>query len=198
MTDTQTPQTYILFGASGSGKGTQAELLKGVLEGQGHSVSHIQTGILNREYVTSGKPLAEQIREHSEKGKLTPSLFISKMLVDAVMDDIASDRDIILDGYPRTVVQADMLHDFLVFAERPYTVLYIDVPKDSLRERMKGRGRADDTDESIENRLAWFYESEQAMLEFWRSNDVPVYDIDGTPSIDAIHKTICTTLSLTP
>jgi adenylate kinase len=124
----------ILLGPPGAGKGTQAERLQEDFE-----VAYIATGDILRKAVADDTPLGRQAKEYMERGELVPDDVIIGVILDEVSGDAAQDG-FLLDGFPRTVEQAQALDDALGHLDRRLTaVLGIEVPDDELVRRISGR-----------------------------------------------------------
>ena len=153
----------VLLGPPGAGKGTQAENLAEKLE-----IPQISTGELFRRNIGNGTPLGLEAKRYLDAGDLVPSE-LTNQLVDDRLNDPDTANGFILDGYPRSVDQAKALHEML---ERRGTdvdaVVEFRVSQDELLERLKGRGRADDTDEVILNRMKVYRDETAPLLEYYR------------------------------
>jgi len=124
----------LLVGAVGAGKGTQAAALSSEL-----GIPHLASGNLFRAAMAAGTPLGEEARVYMERGELVPDEITIRMFMDELAHPEAS-RGAILDGFPRTVGQANALDDTLARGgERIRSVVYIDVPTDVLIRRVAGR-----------------------------------------------------------
>jgi adenylate kinase len=124
----------ILLGPPGAGKGTQAERLQEDFE-----LAYIATGDILRKAVADDTPLGRQAKEYMERGELVPDDVIIGVILDEVSGDAAQDG-FLLDGFPRTVEQAQALDDALGRLDRRLTaVLGIEVPDDELVRRISGR-----------------------------------------------------------
>jgi adenylate kinase len=127
-------QILLLIGAVGAGKGTQAEILSREL-----GLVHLASGNLFREALRAGTPLGEEARPYIEAGALVPD----DVTIGMVMERLAkpdAERGAILDGFPRTVAQAEALDETLAgHGERIRRAIYIDVPTDELVSRVAGR-----------------------------------------------------------
>jgi adenylate kinase len=124
----------ILLGPPGAGKGTQADRLS-----SDFSVPHISTGDILRAEVAAGTPLGEQAKPYMEKGGLVPDELIVAMIVKRLSEPDAQDG-FLLDGFPRTEVQADALTKALTDVERQLTaVLLVEVPDGVVVQRLSGR-----------------------------------------------------------
>ena len=153
----------VLLGPPGAGKGTQAEKIAEKLE-----IPQISTGELFRRNIGNGTPLGLEAKRYLDAGDLVPSE-LTNQLVDDRLNDPDTANGFILDGYPRSVDQAKALHEML---ERRGTdvdaVVEFRVSQDELLERLKGRGRADDTDEVILNRMKVYRDETAPLLEYYR------------------------------
>lgn len=147
----------VLLGAPGSGKGTQAEILKAEL-----GVPHISTGDLLRAAVKAGSPLGLKAKAVMDAGQLVSDDIVLGMLEERLAEaDTAS--GFILDGYPRNVAQCGALEKLLARIGQPLDVaVKLDVPAELIVERIAGRaaaqGRKDDTPETVRERLRVYAE----------------------------------------
>lgn len=196
------PKTVIFIGPQGSGKGTQIEKLDGVLRAKDPTtkVIDIQTGRRFRAMAAKGEGYTEKkIQKTLDSGVLQP-LFLSTVLWgDAMREHLDPECHVLIDGFPRIVEEAKVLESALAFYERtPLSIINLDTPEDVVRTRMESRARADDTPESIEERLRWYREETLPVVEYYRTRpDTYVHDIDGTASIEDVHTVILEALELT-
>ena len=164
----------VLLGPPGAGKGTQAEQLAEKLQ-----IPHLSTGELFRQNIDNGTKLGLEAKRYLDAGDLVPSELTNE-LVDDRLSNSDADGGFILDGYPRSVQQAKALHDML---ERRGTqldaVLEFRVAEDVLLERLKARGRADDTDEVILNRMKVYRDETAPLIEYY-SSELKTVDAVGT------------------
>ena len=147
----------VLLGAPGSGKGTQAELLKAEL-----GVPHISTGDLLRAAVKAGTPLGLKAKAVMEAGQLVSDEIVLGMLEERLAQPDAT-AGFILDGYPRNVAQCEALERLLARIGQPLEVaIKLDVPTELIVDRIAGRaakeGRKDDTPETVRERLRVYTE----------------------------------------
>jgi adenylate kinase len=152
----------VLLGPPGAGKGTQAVKLAEQL-----GVPQISTGDLFRHNISKGTPLGIEAKTYLDAGDLVPAT-----LTNALVDDRLNDADavpgFILDGFPRSVEQAGALTQMLDKRDvKLDAVVEFRVPEDELVERLKGRGRADDTEEVIRNRMKVYREETAPLLEYY-------------------------------
>ena len=159
----------VLLGPPGAGKGTQAEKLAAQLG--------IDAAPADEHLV--GTPLGVEAKKYLDAGDLVPATLTNALVDDRIdHDDAAS--GFILDGYPRSVEQAEALKEML--AKRGLkldAVLEFRVSEDELLERLKGRGRADDTEEVIRNRMA-VYNAETAPLLDYYAGELKTVEAVGT------------------
>ncbi|HTS03649.1 MAG TPA: adenylate kinase, partial [Thermoanaerobaculia bacterium] len=156
------PSAIVFFGPPGSGKGTQASRLAASA-----GIPQISTGDLLRSHVAKGTALGALARPIMESGALVPDDLVTKMLRERLAEPDAK-GGAIFDGYPRTVAQAQSLDALLKSAGgKVDVVLFIDVPDSVLVERLLKRaileGRADDTRETIAERLRVYREKTEPL-----------------------------------
>lgn len=195
------PLTVIFVGPQGSGKGTQIERLRTTLveRDQLRRVVDIQTGRRFRALAAKSETFAERkVAETLDTGILQPDFLTHILWGEAMVDQLDPLAHLLIDGFPRTVVQAHVLEDALHFFERPVVqVINLETPEAVVRSRMKERARADDTEQSIENRLRWYREDTLPVLAYYRERpQTMVHDIDGQQSVDDVQTAIISALGL--
>ena len=195
------PYTIIFVGPQGSGKGTQIELLSKFLKTHDPTrrVVDVQTGRRFRALAMKGEGYTERkVHETLDTGVLQP-LFLSVMLwSDALHQHLDPEAHLLVDGFPRTIHEADVLESALKFYRRDHIfVIDLDTPEEIVRERMIKRARQADTDSSIEARLTWYREETLPVLAYYRTRSrTTVVDCDGTASIMDVHHAVLNALSL--
>lgn len=140
----------ILLGPPGSGKGTQAQMLRDRL-----GYIHINIGEIFRGLASKTGALAAQIRPIIEEGRLVPD-DLTLALVKQELFPFTASCNIVLDGFPRNLAQADGLlgiFESMGLTHRDYRLVNIDAPRDVIVSRLQKRGRKDDTAEVIKTRL---------------------------------------------
>ncbi len=164
----------VLLGPPGAGKGTQAEKLAQKL-----GIPQISTGELFRRNIEEGTDLGLEAKRYLDAGDLVPAE-LTNQLVDNRLKEPDAANGFILDGYPRSVQQAKALHEML---ERRGTdidaVLEFRVSEDELLQRLKARGRADDTAGVILNRMKVYRDETAPLLEYY-SGELKTVDAVGT------------------
>ncbi|MEV5837461.1 adenylate kinase [Nocardia sp. NPDC052112] len=169
----------VLLGPPGAGKGTQADLLSDKL-----GVPHISTGDLFRTNISAQTPLGREAQKYIDAGDLVPSDVTNRMVEARVAEPDAA-NGFVLDGYPRTVDQADALEKILADMDKKLdAVLCFVVPEETVVSRMMARGRADDNEDVIRNRLRVYREETEPLLEHY---DGLVVSVDGVGEIDEVN-----------
>jgi adenylate kinase len=165
----------VLLGAPGAGKGTQAEKLA-----EKFGIPQISTGDLFRRNIGEGTKLGLEAKRYLDAGDLVPAE-LTNQLVDDRLDAPDAVNGFILDGYPRSVDQAQALHDMLARRGTDLdAVLEFRVSEDLLLERLKARGRADDTEEVILNRMNVYRDETAPLLDYYSGHQLKSVDAVGT------------------
>lgn len=168
----------VLLGPPGAGKGTQAGKLADKL-----GVPHISTGDLFRDNITNETELGVEAKRYLDAGDLVPSSLTNALVEDRIDQDDAK-NGFILDGYPRSVEQAEALGDMLAARNLSLdAVIEFRVSEDELLSRLKGRGRADDTEEIILNRMKVYRDETAPLLDHYRAE---LKTVDAVGSLDEV------------
>jgi adenylate kinase len=175
----------ILMGAPGAGKGTQARLLEKAI-----GLPHVSTGDLFRYNLEQETELGTLANTYMDKGELVPDEVTVAMVKERLSQPDCSDGAI-LDGFPRTIAQAEALDSLLDdLGGRIDIVVYIEADTEILVERLLQRaekeGRADDNEETIRNRMRVYREQTQPLLDFYEERGSLVR-VDGDQSIEDVH-----------
>lgn len=168
----------VLLGPPGAGKGTQAQKLAEKLE-----IPQISTGDLFRYNISNGTELGLEAKKYLDAGDLVPAT-LTNALVDDRLDDEDAAQGFILDGFPRSVEQAKALDEML--AKRSLSldaVLEFRVPEEELVSRLKGRGRADDTEDVIRNRFKVYRDETAPLLDYYSDN---LATVDAVGELDEV------------
>ena len=195
------PKTIIFVGPQGSGKGTQIAMLYKVLSEKdpARRIVDIQTGRRFRALVAKQETFAEKkVASTLDTGQLQPDFLTHLLWGQAMLDQLDEKSHLLVDGFPRTVPQAEVLEEALDFFEREdLDIINLDTPEEVVRERMVSRARDDDTTDSIETRLKWYRDETMPVLDFYRHRpDTTVHDLNGTDSIEGVHEQILQALKL--
>ena len=182
----------VLLGAPGSGKGTQAAMLKAELK-----VPHISTGDLLRAAVKAGTPLGRKAKAVMEAGKLVSDDIVLGMLEERITQPDAT-SGFILDGYPRNVAQCEALEALLERIGQPLDIaVKLRVPSELIVERIAGRaaaeGRKDDTPETVRERLRVYAEQTAPVAEHFDAIG-RLRVVDGVGEVDDVFKRILAAL----
>ena len=179
-------KNIVIFGAPGSGKGTQSDK---IIEEFG--VAHISTGDVLRAEIKTGTELGKTASGYINEGKLVPDSLIIDMLA-ATLDSKGKDiPGVIFDGFPRTIAQAEALDKMLEErGEKVNVVIGLEVDDAELIKRIIARGqtsgRADDNEETAKKRLATYYSQTLPLKDFYIKQN-KYARIDGVGSIDVIY-----------
>lgn len=178
----------VIFGAPGSGKGTQSEKIAGL-----YGLQHVSTGEILREEIASSTELGKLADSYMSKGELLPDCVIIEMLEELLSKRNGS-KGFIFDGFPRTVPQGEALNSLLQrHGEKVNAVVSLEVEDEELVSRLLKRGeiagRVDDNRQTIESRLKVYYRQTAPLKEFYREQGI-LEEIKGEGSIDEIFGSI--------
>ena len=176
---------YILIlGAPGSGKGTQGNILAERL-----GLPKITTGDLIRTAMQEGTPLGVEAKKYYDDGKLVPDSVILSLIKDQLARPEAK-AGAILDGFPRTAAQAELVDRTLAErGQRLNHILLLDVTEDELVRRMAQRGRTDDTPAAIANRQGVYQRDTAPLIAHYAQRGI-VHRVPGTGTVDQISEDI--------
>ena len=179
----------VIFGAPGSGKGTQSERIV-----EKYGINHISTGDVLRAEIKNGTELGKTAKGYIDQGQLSPDELMIDILA-SVFDSFKDSKGVIFDGFPRTIAQAEALKKMLAERGQDVSVMVdLDVPEEELMVRLikrgKDSGRADDNEETIKKRLH-VYHSQTAPLIDWYKNEKKYQHINGLGTMEGIFAEIC-------
>jgi adenylate kinase len=157
----------LLIGAPGAGKGTQAVRLSERL-----GITHISSGDLLRKHVTEETPLGKQVKRYVSRGDLVPDAMVLDVLRKPIIAASHS-GGYVLDGFPRTVEQAEIAYDTArELGVAVQVAVFLDVERSELVRRLLARGRGtDDTAEVIEHRLEVYDEKTRPMIDYYAERE---------------------------
>lgn len=183
-------KNIVIFGAPGSGKGTQSDKMI-----ERYGFGHISTGDVLRSEISRGTELGKTAKSFIDNGQLIPDNLMIDILASVYDGFGKAHKGVIFDGFPRTIPQAEALKKML--AERGHSIaamIELDVPEEELMTRLIKRGqlsgRSDDNEETIRKRLD-VYRSQTAPLIEWYKTDGTHHHIDGFGSLERIFADIC-------
>jgi adenylate kinase len=170
----------LIIGPQGVGKGTQAKALAAEL-----GVEHVSTGDIFRDNVAQETELGRKAQEYMNRGELVPDE-LTQSMVQAKLEEPGVGSGFLLDGFPRTVAQAEWLNDVLSAKREPVdAVLLLEAPLRVLLDRLTARGREDDTEEVISKRLAIYHSETTPLLELYHDRVVAV---NGVGTVEEVRK----------
>jgi adenylate kinase len=167
------PLDILLLGPQGAGKGTQGKLIS-----REYVVPHIATGDILRAAIAAGTDVGRKAEPILSSGQLVPD----EIMIELIRDRLAredTERGFVLDGFPRTAVQAEALDEMLSEIDRPLGVVFeFQLPEEMAVQRLLRRaqeeGRADDTPEAIRTRLRLYHEQTAPLVEYYRARGILV------------------------
>uniref|UniRef100_A0A2D4Q353 Adenylate kinase isoenzyme 1 n=1 Tax=Micrurus surinamensis TaxID=129470 RepID=A0A2D4Q353_MICSU len=180
-----------VVGGPGSGKGTQCEKIV-----QKYGYTHLSTGDLLREEVSSGSDRGKKLSAIMEKGELVPLDTVLDMLRDAMLAKADQSKGYLIDGYPREVNQGV---EFEKKIAAPTLLLYVDAGKDTMVKRLLKRGetsgRVDDNEETIKKRLETYYKATEPVIAYYEKKGI-VRKVNAEGAVDEVFKQVCTHLDV--
>jgi len=193
------PITVAFFGISGSGKGTQCELLEKFLkENDSRAVVRPEMGNLLRTFMQSGTSLSKYTADIVNAGGLVPSFIPIYMLTEMLNETFDGTQHLILDGTCRRPDQSYAVDDMMHLWKRTdLQAVVLTLSKESAKKRLIARGRADDaTDEALNSRFAWYEEHVVPSIAALRERGWTIREVDGEPDVAAVHESILSVLGL--
>lgn len=174
----------IIFGPAGAGKSVQGQLLA-----KSNNWKWLSAGNLLR--AANDPELSKAMNE----GNLAPVEKVNEIMAEAFKQSSNVDR-IVLDGFPRQVEQARWLLDNSPFHGHSVgAIIVLDIDKQEIIKRLQLRGRMDDTEEAIEERLDIYHKKINPVIDYFISKDVKVFHVDGIGTVEQIHNRIMRKLS---
>ena len=173
----------ILFGPPGCGKGTQAAFISDFL-----SIPHLSTGDMLRSAVSSKSEIGLKAKEIMEKGGLVSDKIVLSIVKERISNN-DSKKGFILDGFPRTINQAEGLDALINQNQKIDFVLRIKVDEEDIIKRLIARGRADDKPEIIKNRFKSYNSETQPLIPFYEEREI-LFNIDGMQEIEKVFEDI--------
>ena len=182
-------KNIVIFGAPGSGKGTQSDKMI-----EKYGLNHISTGDVLRSEIKKGTELGKTAASYIDNGQLIPDDLMVSILA-GVYDSFGDHKGVIFDGFPRTIPQAEALKKMLdERGDKVAARIELDVPEDELMKRLLLRGqqsgRADDNEETIKKRLVVYHSQTQPLIDWYKQEGLH-YHINGLGSLDRIFSDIC-------
>ncbi len=181
------PVNLILFGRSGSGKGTQAELLAQHFK----NMLHIATGDLFRNLAEQSTDAGVRIKEVLDKGGLPFDQMATTLWMHEISYKLKKDQSLLCDGLPRRLNEAEDLYGFLSWLERidNTKALIIEISREEAMKRLLKRARYDDDKNAINQRLDWYEERVVPAINFFKDKGL-IIKINGEQSVEDVFKEI--------
>lgn len=194
------PQTFIFIGRSGSGKGTQIDLLKKYITKVSPDVKSYSfvMGDTFRLFMKDEGYAQNMVSNITSKGKLVPDIVTNSLFVSNLLSNLRPDQHLYIDGIPRSLSQAKAVIEILEFYSRPNpTVINIEVSEEEVKKRMVSRGRSDDAGEAIIERLNFYNKNVIPAIKYLKEESGFTYiEVNGERSIKEIHSDIIGQLNL--
>lgn len=189
------PQTFILIGRSGCGKGTQGELLAKHLKSidkEKREIYYLETGANFREFFKEKSYSAKLAKNVYEKDERQPDFIAVWMWAHQFLKDLKEDEHLFADGTCRSLPEAEIFDTALKFYNRKANVIYIDVSRKWSENHLLKRGREDDaTLGKIERRLNWFDRDTMKAIDYYSTHpDYNFVKVSGEQSIEKVHADI--------
>jgi adenylate kinase len=178
-------KNIVIFGAPGSGKGTQSDLLI-----EHYGLGHISTGDVLRDEIKKGTELGKTAQGFIDNGQLIPDELMVSILAGVYDGFGRGHKGVIFDGFPRTIPQAEALKKMLEErGDKVAAMIELDVPEEELMKRLILRGqksgRADDNEETIKKRLVVYHQQTQPLIEWYKQEGLH-HHIDGLGTLERI------------
>jgi adenylate kinase len=192
------PVTVLFFGSQGAGKGTQVKLLIEYLRSKSdRGIIHIDMGVELRSLRDTGSYSGKLTGEVIDVGYRMPDFMPIYLQTKKLVDEFTADEHIIADGLARGPDQTRGFDDAMKFYKREqYPIINLILSEESSIKRLLARGRNDDTEDGIRNRLGWHKKEVEPQLELLRERGRIIHKIDGEPDVQTIHKNILSVLGL--
>jgi adenylate kinase len=162
----------LLLGPQGAGKGTQATRISA-----DYGIPHIASGEILRAEMEAGTELGRRVKETIERGDLVPDDVMIELIRNRLSEP-DTDSGFVLDGFPRTTVQAEALDSMFADIGRNFSVAFaLQIPDEVAFDRLRRRSREDDTDEAIQRRLENYHRETEPLIEYYRTRGtlVPIH-----------------------
>jgi adenylate kinase len=192
-------QTFVFFGIVGSGKGTQVKLLMDYLKAKdGREVVYAYPGDEYRKLIESDSYTGSLIKDSLARGELQPDFLTNAIVTNILIYSLSGEKHLIVDGYPRTIVQAESFEKKMKFFKRDEVkIIYIELSQEEAMKRNLLRGRADDTEEGLAKRFDEYVNNVVPAMNFFKGKvGYEIYSINGEQAIENVHKDIIKALGI--
>lgn len=183
-------QTFVFMGRSGSGKGTQAKLLMERLakESPEHAIYYLETGQRFRDFLNEPYHASALAKKIMDSGERQPDFLAIYMWSHLLVENMKGDEHLVMDGTPRSLLEAQALGTALNFFNRSDArIIHINISREVAETRLRARGRSDDAEAGIQKRLDWFDRDVVPAIEYYRSHpEYHFHEINGEQSVEAV------------
>lgn len=191
--------TFVFFGIVGSGKGTQIELLTNFFKSK-YSIDTVYAypGSEYRKLTEGGNYTGSLLLESLNRGELQPDFLTNAIVVNILSSSLTKDKALIFDGYPRTIIQSEILEQIIEFYNRKnVNIVYIKLSEEEAMKRNMLRGRSDDTKEGLKRRIQEYINNVIPAMDYLKNkNKYTIHTINGEQSIEDVHSDIIKSLEL--
>lgn len=178
----------LILGPPGAGKGTQAVLLCRAI-----GIPHVSTGVMLRDHVERATELGVRAQKIMDAGDLVPDDIVIAMVEDRLGAEDAA-CGFLLDGFPRTAAQAAALDEVLGAERALEAVINLEAPDTEVIGRILARGRSDDSEATVRNRIAVYNEQTAPLIEFYDEREI-LDRVDGVGTVDSVFARIAAVLA---
>jgi len=192
------PQTFVFFGIIGSGKGTQVKFLMDYLKSKdGKDVVYTYPGNEYRKLIESNSYTGSLVKDSLSKGHLQPDFLTDSIVVNMITSSLTADSHLIADGYPRTVAQSQTFDEIVKFFKRENVkIIYIKISEEEAIRRNLLRGRHDDTEDGIAQRIEEYKNKVVLAMDYFKDKaGYEMFIINGEQSKEDVYKDIIKALN---
>lgn len=192
------PVTLLFFGSQGAGKGTQVNLLMDYLRTKSdRGIVHIDMGQELRNLRDTGSYAGKLTGEVIDAGFRMPDFMPTYLQTKKLVENLTGEEHIIADGLARGADQTRAFDDAMTFFKRAnFQIISIELSVETVLKRLLARGRNDDTEEGIRNRLSWYKSDVLPQLDMLKSRGRTIHVLDGEPDPETIHKNLLSVLGI--
>ncbi|MFA5751385.1 MAG: nucleoside monophosphate kinase [Candidatus Paceibacterota bacterium] len=186
-------QTYVFFGIVGSGKGTQISLLIDYIKNKfNQDTVYAYPGAEFRKLIEGGSYTGSLVRDSVTRGELQPDFLTNAIFTNIIASTLSSEKNLVADGYPRTVVQSETFEKMMKFWKREdIKIIYIEVGKEEAMKRNLLRGRHDDTEEGLAKRFDEYVNNVVPAMEYFKNKEgYSILKINGEQTVEEVHNDI--------
>jgi len=183
-------QTFVFMGRSGCGKGTQAKLLMEYLakESLEHPIYYLETGQKFRDFLSAPYHASTLAKQIMDTGERQPDFLAIYMWSHLLVENMKGNEHLVLDGTPRSLIEAQALGTALTFFDRTDArIIHINISRQEAEARLRARGRRDDAERGIRKRLDWFDRDVLPAIEYYRAHpESHFYEINGEQGVEEV------------